>query len=189
MSLSGNRNVIPEGYDLGRLQQFTPQQQQLFGQLFDNLGADSYTQRLARGDQSAFREREAPALDQFAQLQGNLANRFAGMGTGGTRSSGFQVAQNQSAQDFASQLQSQRQDLMRQAQQDLFGMSQQLLGMSPYDQFLIKKQYEEEGPNFLEKLLGGIAPVAGAGIGAFFGGIPGAKVGLNAGSAFGQAFQ
>ena len=53
---------------------------------------------------------EAPALKQFSGLQGNLASRFSGMGSGARRSSGFQNTSNQAASDFAQQLQANKQD-------------------------------------------------------------------------------
>jgi hypothetical protein len=149
MSFGSRTGKPPRGYEVNSLNQFTPEQHQLFGQLFGHLGPESSLGKLASGDQSAFGEIEAPALQQFAGLQGNLASRFSGMGSlGARRSSGFQNTANQASSDFAQQLQSNRQGLQRQAIGDLFGMSQQLLGQRPYDQFLTKK------PDFLSQILG-----------------------------------
>lgn len=170
------------GYDVQQLQNFTPQQMDLFQQLFSNVSPDSYTSKLAGGDQGQFAEMERPALQQFNELQGNLASRFSGMGTGGRHSSGFQNTMNQSQQDFAGQLQSRRQDLQRQALQDLMGMSGQLLGQKPYENILTEKK-----KSFWEKLLGGFsaaAPLIGGGAGLLMGGPTGASIGANAGSAF-----
>jgi hypothetical protein len=147
---SGNQ-LKGSGYKAGQLQNFTPEQMQLFQQLFSNVGPDSYTSRLAGGDQSIFNEIEQPAMKQFSELQGNLASRFSGMGSGARKSSGFQNTSNQAASDFASQLQSQRQGLQRQAIQDLFGMSNDLLNQRPYQQFLYEKEkpwYQTFGENF-----------------------------------------
>ncbi len=152
------KEKVPKGYKAGALQQFTPEQMQLFQQLFSNVGPESYLSRLAGGDQSMFGEIEAPALKQFSELQGNLASRFSGMGMGARRSSGFQNASNSAAMDFASQLQSQRQGLQRQAIQDLMGISNQLLSQRPYERFLTKKQ--EKTP-FWKQMLGLISPVGG----------------------------
>lgn len=176
-------NKTPKGYRSGQMSQFTPEQMQLFQQMFSQVSPESYTSRLAGGDESLFNEMEAPALKQFSGLQGNLASRFSGMGMGGRKSSGFQNSANTAAQDFASQLQSQRQGLQRQAIQDLQSMSQSLLGQRPYEQFLVPKQQKQSS---------GWGGLAGAGIGAaggFLAGGPagalaGGKLGYNVGSSF-----
>ena len=144
-------NIIPKGYRQGQLQQFTPEQMNLFQQMFSNVGPDSYLSKLAGGDEATFNQMEAPALRQFGQLQGNMASRFGGMGgTGGRRSSGFQNTMSSATSDFAERLQSQRQQLSRQALQDMMGMSNQLLNQRPYEQFLGKKPK----PFWQELLLG-----------------------------------
>ncbi len=141
-------NKIPKGYKYGQMQQFTPEQMQLFQQLFGQLGPESFLGKLAGGDQSMFEQLEAPAMQQFQGLQGQLASRFSGMGTGARRSSGFQNTANQASSDFAQQLQSQRLGLQRQAIGDLMGFSNQLLGQRPYEQTLVPKS-----KNFLEELM------------------------------------
>lgn len=156
----GNR--IPKGYQLGQLQQFTPEQMQLFQSLFSHASPGSYLSRLAGGDESMFNEIEAPALRQFQGLQGNIASRFSGMGTGGRHSSGFQNTMNQAASNFSQELQSQRQGLQRQALMDLMGLSQNLLGQRPYENFLTQKQHK---PSFLESLFGNLSSGLGMGLG------------------------
>lgn len=158
--LSGQSgNKIPSGYKSGQISQFTPEQMQLFQQMFSQVSPDSYTSKLAGGDESLFGEIEAPALKQFSGIQGNLASRFSGMGSfGGRRSSGFQNSSNAAASDFASQLQSNRQGLQRQAIQDLMGMSNNLLSQKPYENFLIKKDQKEP---FWKKILGIVSPLGG----------------------------
>jgi len=144
---------IPSGYKAGRISNFTPEMMELFRSLFSHVSPDSYTGRLAGGDQSLFEEMEAPALRQFSGLQGNLASRFSGMGSfGGRSSSGFQNTINQASSDFAQDLQSKRQALQRQAIMDLMGMGNTLLGQRPYENFLVPK---EKG--FWESLMGGMA--------------------------------
>ncbi len=173
----------PSGYRSGQQAQFTPEQMQLFQQSFGQVSPESYTSRLAGGDQSLFEEMEAPALKQFSGLQGNIASRFSGQGMGGRRSSGFQNTMSSASQDFASQLQSQRQGLQRQAIQDLRGMTSDLLGQRPYQQWMTEKRQKEKG---------GWGGLAGAGVGAvggFFAGGPagamqGAQLGYNVGSQF-----
>lgn len=158
-------NIIPKGYRQGQLQQFTPEQMQLFKQLFGNLGPDSFLSKLAGGDQSTFEQLEAPAMKQFQGLQGQLASRFSGMGTGARRSSGFQNTSNQATSDFAEQLQSNRLGLQRQAIQDLMGMGNQLLGQRPYEQTLTPKSM----PFWKQLLLGGVQ-AGGEAARGFFGG-------------------
>ena len=153
-------NQIPKGYQSGQLQQFSPEQMQLFQQMFSQVQPESFLGKLAGGDQSQFEQMEAPALQQFSGLQGNLASRFSGMGMGARRSSGFQNTANQATSDFAQQLQSQRMGLQRQAVQDLMGMSGQLLGQRPYEQFLTPKQKP-----FWQELVGGLAGGVGSGLG------------------------
>lgn len=156
MNTGGMGNKIPKGYQEGRLQQFTPEQMQLFQSLFSNIGPNSQLSKLAGGDQESFNQLEAPAMQQFAGLQGGLASRFSGMGMGGRRSSGFQNTANQATSDFAQQLQSRRMELQRQAQQDLFGMSRDLLSQRPYEQFLTEKEQP-----WWKQLLSGLGNVGG----------------------------
>ncbi len=164
-SMVGQRGMqerIPKGYEKGSINQFTPEQMQLFQQGIGNVSPDSFTARLAAGDQGAFNEAEAPALRQFGELQGNIASRFSGMGMGGRHSSGFQNTINQAGSDFAQDLQARRMGLRQQAIRDLHGMSQDLLGQRPQDNFLVEKQHK---PGFAEQVIGGALPIAGAAFG------------------------
>jgi len=138
--LGATGNKIPKGYTTGQMQQFTPEQMQLFQSMFGQLGPDSFLGKLAGGDESQFAQMEAPAMRQFGELQAGLGSKFSGMGTGARRSSGFQNTMNQATSDFASQLQSQRMGLQQQAIKDLMGMSGQLLQQRPYEQFMTEKQ-------------------------------------------------
>lgn len=177
-------NKIPKGYSQGRLQNFTPEQYKQFQNMFQHVGPDSYLSKLAGGDEDMFNQIEAPAMRQFSGLQGNIASRFSGMGTGARRSSGFKNTINQASSDFAQDLQSKRQGLQGQAIMDLMNMSGSLLGQRPYDNFLVQKQKKK---SFFENLFGGIAPIAGAGIGGYFGGPQGAAMGGKAGGMFSDA--
>jgi hypothetical protein len=131
---------VPKGYKAGAIQQFTPEQMQLFSQMFGDVGPDSFLSQIAGGDEEAFNQLEAPALRQFSGLQGNLASRFSGMGTGARHGSGFQNAAGAQASDFAQQLQSNRLDLRRQALNDLMGMRNELLNQRPYQRTITEKQ-------------------------------------------------
>lgn len=155
---AGAGNKVPSGYKVGQLQQFTPEQMQLFQSLFGHVGPGSYLSRLASGDESLFEEMERPALKQFTGLQGGLASRFSGMGMGARGSSGFQNTMTQASSDFAQDLQSRRQDLQRQAIGDLMGMSNTLLGQRPYEQFL----YEKKKP-FWQQIFSGEHGIFGGG--------------------------
>lgn len=180
-------DIVPSGYKKGQLSQFTPEQMQLYKQLFQYLSPNNPLSKLAMGDQSAFEEMEAPALRQAAALQGNLASRFSGQGLGGRHSSGFQNTSTQAMNEFASGLQSRRQDLMRQSIYDMMGLSSSLLGQRPYEKYLIGKDNQTVGGSS-GNWLSGLLPLAGAGVGGLLGGIPGASLGAGLGSAAGRAF-
>ncbi|MDE1970957.1 MAG: hypothetical protein KGI50_05275 [Patescibacteria group bacterium] len=146
-------------------QNFTPEQMNLFSQLFSGVSPDSYLSKLAGGDQGAFQQLEAPALRQFSGLQEQIANRFSQAGA--RKSSGFYNAQNTAASEFAQNLQAQRLNLQNQARQQLFQMSHELLSQRPYENHLIRKA--PKGPSFMQQLLGGIGTIGGAAAGAFLG--------------------
>jgi hypothetical protein len=163
MTPSLSRGKSKGGLTPYSMQQFTPEQMQLFQQSFGNLGPDSFLSKLAGGDQSQFDQLEAPALKQFSGIQGGLASRFSGMGSGARRSSGFQNTMNQAGSDFAQQLQSQRMGLQQQAIRDLMEMSGSLMGQRPYENGIVKKP-----PSFWERLLQGGLGAAGEVGSAYF---------------------
>ncbi len=146
---SGKMGTKVKGYNVGQIQNFTPEMMDLFSQLMGQLGPDSFLSKLAGGDQSMFEEMEKPALRQFGELQGGLASKFSGMGMGGRRSSGFGNTMNQATSDFAQGLQSKRTDMRMNALKELMGMGNQLLGQKPYETTLTKKP-----PSFWESLMG-----------------------------------
>lgn len=161
----------PHGYSQFSMNQYTPQQQKLFGQQFNQVGQGSYLDRLAGGDESLYAEQEAPALRQFNELQGNMASRFSGQGMGARNSSGFQNSMNAASQDFAGQLQANRQNLRRQAILDLMGISDQLLGQRPVERGLVQKPAKKGG--------------WGETVGTLFGGMAGMMTGDYGGAAKG----
>jgi hypothetical protein len=166
--VQGMQEKIPSGYRKFNVQQFTPEQMDLYSQMFSHLDPNSYLSKLAMGDQSQFGEIEAPALRQFNELMGGISSKFSGMGLGGRKGSGFQHAATSAAQDFASQLQSQRQGLTRQALQDLMSYSQALMQQRPFESGLAEKRPKQN--SFLESLgsFGGMIPgfLTGGGQGA-----------------------
>lgn len=170
------KEKLPSGMRKTLVQQYTPEQMQQHQQMFQYAAPDSYLSKLAGGDQSTFDQVEAPAFRQFNQQVGNLASRFSGMGgTGSRRSSGFQNASTQAASNFAQDLQSNRQNLQRQALTDLRGLSQELLSARPYEVGL------EEKPQGFDWLGAGGALAGGVG-GFFLGGPAGAAQGAQLGN-------
>lgn len=166
-SQDGMKEKIPEGYNEYAINQYTPEQQQLFQSSLKHLAPDSFLSRLASGDQSMYEEMERPALRQFGELQGGLASRFSGAGMGGRHSSGFQNTMTAASQDFAGQLQSKRQELTRQAITDLMGMSNAFLNQRPQE-----KGLQEKPKSFLHEAgvaaAGGFGQGVGQGITSFF---------------------
>lgn len=159
------KEKIPSGYKKASIQQFTPEQMQLFQQMFGDLGPDSFLGKLAAGDQSIFDQIEAPAHRQFAQQQGNIASRFSGMGMGARNSSGFQNTMSQASSDFAQNLQSNRQQMQQQAIKELMGMKNQLLAQKPFENALIQKP-QNQTAELIGKLLGAAPGL----VASFFGG-------------------
>ena len=155
-------NVTPKGYRQAQLQNYTPEQMQLFQQMFGQVGPDSYLAKLAGGDQSTFEQMEAPAMQQFQGMQGDLASRFSNAGMGARGGSGFQNSANQQTQDFASQLASNRNNLQMQAIQQMQGMSKDLLNADPYEQMLVQRTQ----PFWKDLTLAGLS--AGAEMGASY---------------------
>lgn len=152
------------GYKQATMQKFTPEQMNLFQQMFSQVSPESFTSKLAGGDQSQFDQLQAPALRQFEDLQGSIANRFSGQGMGGRHSSGFYNSQNTAASNFAQDLQSQRMGIQRQALQDLMGLSTSLLGQNPYENVLLQKQQKD--PGFWKSLIANLAGGAGSAAGS-----------------------
>jgi len=178
MSLSaGSRgaagNKIPNGYAAGRLQQFTPEQQQVFQNQFSYISPGSQLSQMAQGNDAGFAPHEDYAQRQFQEFSGQNASRFSGQGMGARRGSGFQNLQTQGAQDFASNLARQRQGLQRQALQDLMGISGTILGQRPEEQFLVKKDlpfWQQLGLGAVSGLSSAAGSAFGGGLGKLFGG-------------------
>ena len=150
------KEKIPSGYKKFSINNFTPEQTEMFQQLFSMLGPDSEIWKLASGDEGQFEEMEAPALRQFNELQGNLASRFSGMGMGGRKSSGFQNASSAAASNSAQELQANRQSLQSNALKDLMVMSNALMGQRPYEQGIVEKP-----KSFLHEFGVAMAPAIG----------------------------
>lgn len=179
---SNSGDVIPKGYEKAQLSQFTPEQMNLYKQMFSNVGPDSYLSKIAGGDEAAFREMEAPAERDFAARIGGIASTFSGGSgrgsLGSRRSSSFQNSTTAAASNFSQDIAARRHDLRRQALQDLTGMSNDLLNQRPYQRALVERPQEQEtnywgdiGGRFAAAVPGAVAGFAtggpaGAGIGA-----------------------
>ena len=117
---------------------------------------------MAGGDQSQFAQMEAPALRQFGQLQGNLASRFSGMGSGARNSSGFQNTMGEAGVDLAERLAGKRMDYQQQALQQLLGLSESLLGRPTFQSGFLEKQK----PMWQQLLVSGAGGLGGLASGA-----------------------
>lgn len=169
----GSAGNIPKGYAAGSIQQFQPEQMEVYRNQLPYVSPGSQLAQMAQGNDSGFAPHEEYANRQFQNFSGQNASRFSGMGMGARRGSGFQNQQTQGAQDFASQLAMQRQGLQRQALQDLMGISGQILGQRPQENFLVKKDlpfWQQLGLGAVGGLTSAAGSLFGGGIGRLFGG-------------------
>jgi hypothetical protein len=162
MATPNIQNLAGTGYQQLQIPRLSPQQQQLFSQVMGGAtpgimgGIGQLSQMAAGGTPEMWEQMEAPALAQFAGLQGQLASRFSGMGTGARRSSGFQQATGAAASDLAQQLQAQRTGLQQQAIRDLMGLYGNLMGTQQFETALIP----QETP-WWQNLLGSLGGIGG----------------------------
>lgn len=148
MSIQGSTGSRPPktnitGYKQHQVQNFTPEQMQIFQQIFGGLqgglgGGLDYLSKLAGGDEEAFGQMEAPQYSSFNKLLGQIGSRFGDIGAVG--SSAFQNATSGAASDFAQGLGAQRHNVQQSAIDKLLGLSQNFLGQRPYDTFLEKNK-------------------------------------------------
>lgn len=183
MEPSYTKTKMPGGYRRVQYDKFTPEQQRVFSEMIGLLGPESFLNMIAQGDETAFEDLEAPAFRQFGEQMGGLASRFAGMGQGALKSSGFRNTASQAASDFAQNLQSQRLGLRRQATADIMDFGNRILNQQPYGEYMYAKRPKR---NFFADVIGAVAAPVGAAIGGKFGGNQGARVGLQAGGGFAQ---
>jgi hypothetical protein len=161
----GFGNQTPKGYSPYTIQA-DPRIQQLFGDLYGGskggiAGGLGHLSQLAQGGTPEFwQQLEAPAFRQFDTLQGNVASRFSGMGSGARRSSGFQNEMSSASSDFAERLQANRQALRSQAISELLGLGQNLLGTQLSASGLVQKQKP-----WWQEFLGGLGIAGGEALG------------------------
>lgn len=137
-----------------QLPTMSPQKSNLFNSvlggiqpgLMDSIG--SMSKLAGGGDEKTWGDLEAPAMRQFSQLQGNLASRFSGAGTGARNSSGFQNTMGGMAGDLAASLQGQRMGLQQNAQSQLMNLFQNLMGQNEFENVISPKKM-----SFLKQLM------------------------------------
>jgi hypothetical protein len=133
-----------------------------------------YYRDLLSNDSADFNAFAAPEMRRFnEQIVPDLAEQFAGMGSGALSSSGFRNAAVGAGTDLSERLGAIRAQLRQQGAQGLQGIGQQSL--VPHSQWETTQQGTE---GFLSSL----APAAGTAIGAAFGGPIGASIGNMAGN-------
>lgn len=141
----------------------TPQQQNIFNELYGGAmpgiqqGLGNLSQLAGGGTPEFWQQFEAPAMEQFGSLLGNIGNRYSGAGA--RRSSGFNQDVSGQANTFAQQLQSNRMTMQQQAISDLLGLGQNLLNKDMFDTHFLQKRK----PAWQELLGSIIGPLAGAG--------------------------
>lgn len=155
----------------------SPEQMDLFRQLLSGSGGNiqSILQQLqglsGGGDEDYWQQLEAPAMRQFGKLQGDVASRFSGMGTGARKSSGFQNALAGASTDLSERLQAQRLGLQGQARNQLLDLYGSLLGQNMFQTNFVPNQ--QKSPSFLKQILGSLAPNLGKELGGGIGSLLG----------------
>ena len=126
----------------------------------------NFLQRLFSNDPQMIQEFNAPYMDQFnQQTVPDIANRFAGMGTGssGLSSSGFQQTLAQAGRGLQKDLASMRQGMQLQGLPQALQYAQQpISNRFNAAQAIPGQYYENPGqPGFLQSFAGGVGQGAG----------------------------
>lgn len=173
----------PQKYE--RVSTLLPQQEKLLGNLTSAAGAGggafnnaaNYYRGLLSDNSADFDAFSRPELRRFnEQIIPDIAEQFAGMGSGALSSSGFQNASVNAGTDLSERLGALRASLRQAGAQGLQNIGQ--LGLGNYSQSVMTDPGSEG-------LLSNLAPAIGTGLGALFGGPIGAGIGSNVGSWFG----
>lgn len=136
--------------------------------------AGNYYRDILSNNPQAFAAFEAPAQRQFQeQIIPDLAEQFAGMGSGNLSSSGFRNAAIGAGTDLSERLAAMRAGLRESAASNLFNMGQSAL--QPHAQY---QQTQQANPGFLSN----VAPAVGTALGTAFGSPLGAAFGNFAGN-------
>lgn len=145
-----------------------PKAMELYQQIAQALGphlkntVGNIGQMAAGGTEEQWNQLEAPAMRQFNQFQGNMASRFSGAGMGSRHSSGFQNTMTGASTDLAERLQGNRMNLQQNAQSQLLGLYQNLMGTDTFDTQFLQKQKP-----WWQELLSSLGPAAGQAAGSF----------------------
>lgn len=160
--------LMGTGEQIQRINPLRPEQQRLYQQQQRALSgqgaggafgdsADYYRRLLSGGEDAAF---EAPLMRQFQEdIMPDIAEQFAGMGSGALSSSGFQQAASRGATDLAERLGSIRAGLRMQGAQGLQSMA--MGGLSPIDEMVLRPRE----PGLIENMASGVGSGFGAGFG------------------------
>jgi hypothetical protein len=128
----------------------------------------------------------APEMRRYReQIVPDLAEQFAGMGSGGLSSSGFMNAQMGAGTDLSERLGAIRANLRQSGAQGLQSIGQQ--GLQPYSQNMVTTQGTQGFLADASPAIGAALPAIGAGLGSFFG-PAGTAIGSAAGNWFSSKF-
>jgi len=151
-----------------QIQNMNPQQQQLMSQLLSQLGGAQgsgmeWLQQMLSGDPEAMAAFEAPYKRQFEQeTVPGIAERFAGMGSGGAQSSSaFNQTMGQAGSELSQNLAALRGGLQQNAMNSLQGM----MGQGYKPQF--ESMYKQPTMGILPSMMGQFAQGAGQGLSKF----------------------
>lgn len=149
-----------------QIQNMNPQQQQLMSQLMSQLGGAQgsgmeWLQKMLSGDPEAMAAFEDPYKRQFEQeTVPGIAERFAGMGSGGSQSSSaFNQTMGQAGSELSQNLAALRGGLQQNAMNSLQGM----MGQAYQPQF--ESMYKQPTMGILPSMMGNLAQGAGQGLG------------------------
>lgn len=156
--------TAPSGYQT--FDQLTPEQMRIHQQRIGGLGGLEqgldYTSRLAAGDESLFKEIEAPAYAGLEKGLAQTATRFSDFG--GQDSSGFQQALAGQSSQLGMDLASQRTNLRQDAIKQLLGLSKDVLGDQPVGFVKEEQPWMNEllsNPDIWRQLISLIGPMIG----------------------------
>ena len=151
-----------------QIQNMNPQQQQLMSQLLSQLGGAQgsgmeWLQQMLSGDPEVMAAFEAPYKRQFEQeTVPGIAERFAGMGSGGAQSSSaFNQTMGQAGSELSQNLAALRGGLQQNAMNSLQGM----MGQGYKPQF--ESMYKQPTMGIIPSMIGQFAQGAGQGMSKF----------------------
>jgi len=146
------------------------QQQDLFAQLLSGLGGAQgsgleWLQKMLSGEEGAFEDYEAPYQRQFEQeTMPGIAERFAGMGTGGSQSSSaFNNSMAQAGGELSQNLAALRGGLQQNAMSLLQGM------ISQAQQPTFENVYQQPTTGIIPGMIQGAGQGIGKGSGMYAG--------------------